>query len=80
MGEWQVGDGTKGRTLHICDFCGKTQDFVDVLVAGRNVDICDECIGAAAEIVRSRAKAKAERVKFAPADAELPAPPSQEEG
>jgi ATP-dependent Clp protease ATP-binding subunit ClpX len=31
-------------SIHKCSFCGKTQDEVKKLVAGKNVYICDECI------------------------------------
>ena len=31
------------ETLY-CSFCGKSQHFVDKLVAGPSVYICDECI------------------------------------
>jgi len=31
-------------SIHKCSFCGKTQDEVKKLIAGKNVYICDECI------------------------------------
>lgn len=34
-----------------CSFCGKANDAVRLLVAGPNVQICDECVVLAAEIV-----------------------------
>lgn len=36
---------------HICDFCKKSQDKVVLMVAGPDVDICDECVELAYEIV-----------------------------
>ena len=39
-----------GETLH-CSFCGKSQDEVKKLVAGRGVYICDECIEVCINIV-----------------------------
>lgn len=39
-----------GKTLH-CSFCGKSQDEVKKLVAGRGVYICDECIEVCINIV-----------------------------
>ena len=43
-------DNKKGETLH-CSFCGKSQDEVKKLVAGRGVYICDECIEVCINIV-----------------------------
>ncbi len=34
-----------------CSFCGKTQDMVHTLVAGRNAYICDECVLACRDIL-----------------------------
>ena len=31
-------------TLHRCNFCGKTQNQVQRLIAGPNVFICNECV------------------------------------
>ena len=36
---FQYGDG-----IHKCSFCGKTQDEVKKLIAGKNVFICNECV------------------------------------
>lgn len=44
--------------LRMCDFCGKTADFVRVLVAGPKADICDECVELAAKIVAERDASK----------------------
>ena len=43
-------DNDKGETLY-CSFCGKSQDEVKKLVAGRGVYICDECIEVCINIV-----------------------------
>ena len=40
----------KGELLH-CSFCGKSQDEVKKLIAGRGVYICDECIEVCINIV-----------------------------
>lgn len=40
----------KGEVLH-CSFCGKSQDEVKKLIAGRGVFICDECIEVCINIV-----------------------------
>lgn len=37
-----------------CSFCGKAEHEVFTLVAGPQVLICDECVGAAQEIVTDR--------------------------
>jgi hypothetical protein len=36
--------------LH-CSFCGKSQEFVDKLIAGPAVYICNECVGLCDEIL-----------------------------
>ena len=41
---------TKNDVLH-CSFCGKSQNEVKKLVAGRGVYICDECIDVCINIV-----------------------------
>ena len=41
--------------LH-CSFCGKSQDEVKKLVAGRGVYICDECIEVCISIVSEEIK------------------------
>ena len=38
-----------------CSFCGKTQDMVHTLVAGRNAYICDECVLACRDILEGSA-------------------------
>ena len=43
-------DNDKNEILH-CSFCGKSQDEVKKLVAGRGVYICDECIEVCINIV-----------------------------
>lgn len=39
-----------------CDFCGKGQDAVRVLIVapGDVADICDECVGVCVEVLASR--------------------------
>lgn len=40
-----------------CNFCGRTTDEVEHMVAGPNVMICDNCVDVAAEVLKSmRAK------------------------
>ena len=41
---------TEDKTLH-CSFCGKSQNEVKKLIAGRGVYICDECIDVCINIV-----------------------------
>ncbi len=37
--------------VHTCSFCGKRHDEVNKLIAGPDVNICDECVSLCAEIV-----------------------------
>jgi ATP-dependent protease Clp ATPase subunit len=55
------------ETAIFCDFCGKHQDFVKYLIAGRRVHICEECIDMCAKIVEAK-------------EAEKPLPPPPEAG
>jgi ATP-dependent Clp protease ATP-binding subunit ClpX len=34
-----------------CKFCGKPENEVEVLVAGPEISVCDECLGLLVEIV-----------------------------
>ena len=43
------------KVLH-CSFCGKSQNEVKKLIAGRGVYICDECIDVCINIVSQEAK------------------------
>lgn len=66
-------DNNNKEILH-CSFCGKSQDEVKKLIAGRGVYICDECIEVCINIV---ADEKAEENKSAlgsTADGSLPSP------
>jgi ATP-dependent protease Clp ATPase subunit len=48
--------------VHICDFCGKTQPYVAILIEaskGRGVvHICDECVDVCVEVVKEKRDAK----------------------
>lgn len=46
---WELRVSTE--TIHRCDFCGKTQNDVLCLVAGDHVDICNECVDLARDVV-----------------------------
>ena len=35
----------------LCSFCGKSQEQVKKMIAGRGVYICDECVGLCQEIL-----------------------------
>ncbi|WP_374557726.1 ClpX C4-type zinc finger protein [Aquitalea pelogenes] len=39
------------QSIHVCDFCGKSQDDVSRIVAGPKADICDECIELAMSVI-----------------------------
>ena len=45
-------DGTGNETGIVCSFCGKREDQVKRLLAGRNGYICDECIALCNEVLR----------------------------
>lgn len=60
---------TERNGRHYCDFCGKGQHEVDVLIAGPTPHICDECILLAQQRVD---EVRAERAKTAPANPENP--------
>ena len=47
------------KVLH-CSFCGKSQNEVKKLIAGRGVYICDECIDVCINIVSQEVKRGAE--------------------
>ena len=52
-----------------CSFCGKRHDEVNKLVAGHDVNICDQCIELCGQIIAE------DRVRTAPVhDAEIPKP------
>jgi len=57
-----------------CSFCGKRHDEVNKLIAGPDVNICDECVNLCAEIVaEDRAKKGAKRSMKVPIPAEIKA-------
>ena len=39
-----------------CDFCGKHQDFVKVIVMGRRANICDECAKVVMTVIHKEEK------------------------
>lgn len=54
------------KVLH-CSFCGKSQNEVKKLIAGRGVYICDECIDVCINIVSQEVKrgaGKQKRLQF----------------
>jgi len=55
-----------------CSFCGKRHDEVNKLIAGPDVNICDECVNLCAEIVaEDRARKGAPTTKKVPAPKEI---------
>lgn len=66
-------DKTDNEVLH-CSFCGKSQNEVKKLIAGRGVYICDECIEVCINIVADEmAEEKAEKGEITSAE-NLPTP------
>jgi len=47
------------RLVHLCDFCGKTEDEVEHLVVGPKVDICGLCIVLAGDIIKAQPEQEA---------------------
>ena len=60
---------TERNGKHYCDFCGKAQHEVDVLIAGPTPHICDECITLAQQRVD---EARAARIQPTPPAPEYP--------
>lgn len=61
---------TEDKTLH-CSFCGKSQNEVKKLIAGRGVYICDECIDVCINIVSDELHSKSNGPLF---EGDLPTP------
>ena len=61
------------ETLH-CSFCGKSQDEVKKLVAGRGVYICDECIEVCINIVADEMAEMNKSEGLGSEDGSLPSP------
>ncbi len=45
--------------LHVCSFCGRSSEEVEAIVTGPGVNICNECIRYAEEIIRTDKKRRA---------------------
>ncbi len=63
---------TEDKVLH-CSFCGKSQNEVKKLIAGRGVYICDECIEVCINIVSDEAKEE-QKAQEAKTHESLPTP------
>ena len=35
-----------------CDFCGKHQDFVKIIIAGKKSFICNECVDVCVKVIK----------------------------
>ena len=68
-------DETKNEDnlLH-CSFCGKSQNEVKKLIAGRGVYICDECIDVCTSIVADELAEEKKAENGLPGSEELPSP------
>lgn len=42
-----------------CAFCGKSQNEVELLIAGPGVNICNECVAIFDEIVKAKKQSEA---------------------
>jgi hypothetical protein len=57
----EINRRREGAPLPSCSFCGKTQDQVHTLVAGRSgAFICDECVDVAAKMIAERKNVREE--------------------
>lgn len=60
------------NNIPTCSFCGKRHDEVNKLIAGPDVNICDECVKLCSEIVaEDRARKKGGRAVHVPAPKEI---------
>ena len=50
------GSGDEGRGELRCSFCNKSQRHVQKLIAGPNVQICDECVDICVDIMKEERK------------------------
>lgn len=66
-------DNNNNEVLH-CSFCGKSQDEVKKLIAGRGVYICDECIEVCIDIVADEMAEENKSALGSTADGSLPSP------
>lgn len=64
----------QGEMLH-CSFCGKSQEEVKKLIAGRGVYICDECIEVCINIVADEMAEINKAEAGISYDGNLPTPP-----
>ena len=53
---------TEERRPVRCSFCGKAQDEVERIIAGRNAFICDECIKLCVDIIGAEDEAASSRL------------------
>lgn len=66
-------DNNNKEILH-CSFCGRSQDEVKKLIAGRGVYICDECIEVCINIVADEMAEENKSALGSTADGSLPSP------
>ena len=60
------------REIHTCSFCGKRNDEVNKLIAGPDVNICDECVALCMDIVsEDRARKGGKQNLVVPKPAEI---------
>lgn len=49
--------------VHCCDFCGKRVEFVEIMIAGVGVDICNECVDVCVEVIANRRAEKDQSIQ-----------------
>ena len=50
--------------MHKCDFFGKEQTEVKIMITGKGVDICDKCVLLCMEILTDEILNDSKRIKF----------------
>ncbi|MDU4846163.1 ClpX C4-type zinc finger protein [Clostridium sp.] len=50
--------------MHKCNFCGKKQTEVKIMIAGKGVDICDKCVLCCMDILTDEILNDSKRIKF----------------
>jgi hypothetical protein len=75
--------GNKGRSMIICDLCGKSKDCLVKEIDGREYDICSECWNPLAQKLKGKGRTKNRAIVFLPeptneGESHDPKPPSGE--
>jgi ATP-dependent protease Clp ATPase subunit len=50
--------------MKTCDFCGKDQEKVPIMIAAKTVDICAECVCTCMEVLVKEMKSNIKEIPF----------------